>query len=344
VLTLFSLVLAAFASWSGTLPPGSIDPPLTGAVRSVNGGPIADVRVFVSCGALEDSVALDGAGRFELSIDCSESQPHFRIEDPAGRYFPSLPRARDYARAKEPTFLVIPRVWNIASGTHSGRTVAVDLRGATAPSCRPGCSAFFPAEDTLRMSPAGIPFWLEGSLPLRLAYNNEDGIRIDPADSLAFIRVAEALEQDLGRRWFQPTRLTDVFNAPPGDPFGSVIFSIDPHLSTPARANWVAQRGEIVAGVVYFQSPRYIRDRAYAGIVAHELMHALGFGHTCSWRSVVAGETCPGRRANAPTAEDVAHAQLLLRLRTLERIHGIHGSIAAALTGTDLLEPAGRRR
>jgi hypothetical protein len=341
---LFSLFLATFTFWPGLLQPESIDPPLTGSVRSVDGGPISDVRVYVSCGELEHFIALDAAGRFQFSIDCSEAQPQFRIEDPEGRYLPSLPRTRDYARAKEPTFLLIPRVWHINSGTHAGRNVAVDLRGATAPVCRTGCSAYYPAEDTLRMTPSGIPFWLESSLPLRVAYNNEDGIRIDPADSLAFIRVAQSLEQDLGRRWFQPARLTDVFNAPPGDPFGSIIFSIDPQLSTPGRANWVAQRGEIVAGVVYFQSSRYIRHPGYAGIVAHELMHALGFGHTCSWRTVVAAETCPGRRASAPTPEDVAHAQLLLRLRTLERIHGIHGSIAAALAGADLLEPAGRRR
>ena len=124
-----------------------------------------------------------------------------------------------------------------------------------------------------------------------------------------------------------------MFDDPAAERFGSIIVSIDPRLATAGRGNWAAQGGEIVAGVIYLQSVDLIRDQRNAGIVAHELMHTLGFGHTCSWRTVVAADRCPTRRADAPTPDDVAHAQLLLRLRTLERHYGIYGTINATLAG-----------
>jgi hypothetical protein len=124
-------------------------------------------------------------------------------------------------------------------------------------------------------------------------------------------------------------------DGPPGDRLGSIIVGIDPGLETTGRGNWAAQGGEIVAGMVYLKSSRVIRDPENASVVAHELMHALGFGHTCSWPSVMAKESCPRLWEDAPTSDDVAHAQLLLRLRTLERKYGIYGSIAGTLAGMD---------
>lgn len=305
---------------------------LAGVVHAVDAGPVAGVRVYASCGDARDSAVVDSAGRFRIEAPCTAGATALEIVDPAYRYLPALPRIRPRVGGGEPTFLLVPRLWTIASGTHAGSVVAVDLPGATAPACR-GCSAFYSAEDTVNMRPPGIPVWLEHSLPLRVAFSEDDGVTMTERDSVAFMRVAEALQVDLGRRWFQAASEAEVFDDPATEQFGSIIVSIDPGLGTAGRGNWAAQGGEIVAGVIYLQSAALIRDPSYSGVVAHELMHTLGFGHSCSWRTVMAAERCSSRRADSPTPEDVAHAQLLLRLRTLERHYGIYGSVAAAVAG-----------
>lgn len=307
---------------------------LTGVVHTVDGGTPAGARVLVACAGARDSAVVDSTGHFRIAAPCAVPLRAVEIVDPSGRYLPSIPRIRPRIGGGEPAFLLAPRVWKIASGTHAGQSVPVDFVGATTRACR-ACAAFYGAEDTVNMRPPGIPVWLEHSLPLRVAFSQEDGVAMTESDSVAFMSAAHALEVDLGRRWFQAAREEEIFGDPAAEDLGSIIVSIDPGMATAGRGNWAAQGGEIVAGVIYLQSTRLIGNPRYAGIVAHELMHTLGFGHTCSWRTVVAAERCPGRQAEAPTPEDVAHAQLLLRLRTLERHYGIHGSVAAAIAGSE---------
>jgi hypothetical protein len=68
------------------------------------------------------------------------------------------------------------------------------------------------------------------------------------------------------------------------------------------------------------------------GIVAHELMHTLGFGHTCGWRSVVADiRRCPQLLATMATVEDVAYAEVAAELRSLVRAHRGRWGLEAAL-------------
>ena len=305
---------------------------MPGTVHGVDAGSVAGVWVRGACGGAPDSARVGEGGAFRLEGACAGGTRSLEVVDPEGRYLPALVRLRPRVGGGEPVALLIPRVWKIATGTHAGEAVSVDLAGATAVPCR-GCASFYAAEDTVLMRPPGIPVWLEHSLPLRVAFSQDDGVEVSERDSLAFMQVAEALETDLGRRWFQGAREEEVFDDPAAERFGSIIVSIDPGLETAGRGNWAAQGGEIVAGVIYLQSVALIRDQRNAGIVAHELMHTLGFGHTCSWRTVVAADRCPGRRADSPTPDDVAHAQLLLRLRTLERHYGIYGTINATVAG-----------
>jgi hypothetical protein len=307
---------------------------LRGSVYAVDGRELSGVWVHESCGAARDSAVVGAGGDFSLAADCAGRAPSLSLIDPEGRYLPSMPRMRPRVGGGEPVFLLVPRDWTIGSGTHAGSVVDVDLRGATRPACA-GCSAFYGREDTVHMHPPGIPIWLEHSLPLRVAFSEDDGVEVSEADSTAFMRVVESLEEDLGRPWFRASRMTDIMDGPVGDRLGSIIVGIDPALQTTGRGNWAAQGGEIVAGMVYLKSARVIRDPDNASVVAHELMHALGFGHTCSWPSVMAKESCPRFWTDAPTRDDVAHAQLLLRLRTLERKYGIYGTINAALAGME---------
>jgi hypothetical protein len=51
-------------------------------------------------------------------------------------------------------------------------------------------------------------------------------------------------------------------------------------------------------------------------VAVHELLHAIGFGHTRGWASIM-GPNADG--IGSPTAEDVAYAQLLYAISRLQR-------------------------
>jgi hypothetical protein len=86
-----------------------------------------------------------------------------------------------------------------------------------------------------------------------------------------------------------------------------------------SRATWT-QSGELFDVRVTFRDVAVLHD---PHVVAHEMMHALGFGHTTAWRSIV-----NPRDANSlvrVTAEDVAYAELAMHSRvTRERVYTRH--------------------
>ena len=51
-------------------------------------------------------------------------------------------------------------------------------------------------------------------------------------------------------------------------------------------------------------------------VATHEMLHAIGFGHTGAWSSVM-GRSTSG--VDAPTVEDVAYAQLYYAVSQLQR-------------------------
>ena len=88
------------------------------------------------------------------------------------------------------------------------------------------------------------------------------------------------------------------------------------------------QRGMSAAGrtfITYDQSGRIyealvtVGRREYLGesrVATHELLHAMGLGHTRAWASVMGPQ--PGS-LNAASVEDVAYAQLYYAISELQR-------------------------
>ena len=64
-------------------------------------------------------------------------------------------------------------------------------------------------------------------------------------------------------------------------------------------------------------------------VVTHELMHAIGFGHTTAWTSVMG----PPEGVDRPTATDAAHAQLLLAVREAQHQFDAPYGILEAVPG-----------
>lgn len=240
-----------------------------------------------------------------------------------------------------PIFL-IPERWEIRTGVHAGKVVQVDLVGATREECR-GCGSFYrevlgAAHSTL---PPGIPTWPPTAFPLEVAFDRENGGRISARDSASFWRIARSVEEHFGLRLFRPAPLSVVLANVANDGPGSLLVLVDPKLPNVGWGSSVAQSGDILAGAVHFRSAYTFVGAGASEVVAHEIFHALGFGHTCAWRSIVADAgRCRTRQAPAPTAADVAHAQLLWRIRDLEREARVSNTIAAALLGLRTAGPA----
>ena len=233
------------------------------------------------------------------------------------------------------TILLVPHTWRIATGEHAGQEVRIDLPGATGLSCS-GCDAFYGRSlgDERSVVSPGIPTWPPTAFPLDVAFDRDNGARISAADSTSFWRVVRSLEDRFGLRLFRAAALEVVLQNVANDGPGSLLVMVDARLPSIGWGSSVAQSGDILAGSVRFRSARMFDGAGSTEVVAHEVFHALGFGHTCAWRSVVADPArCRSLRSTLPTPEDVAHAQLLWRIRNLEREARVWNTVDAALLG-----------
>jgi hypothetical protein len=230
----------------------------------------------------------------------------------------------------------------------------VDPLAATARPCAT-CSGFWrdAQGDSLPGRAPGIPSWPDSAFPIRVAIDPEVGPRMTPRDSIDFWRAARALEATFGRPLFEPASVDAVLDPPEDDPRGGMLVSLDPTLRGDGWGSSGEQGGDILGAAVLLRSRALLSGPDAEALVGHELMHALGFGHTCAWSTVVSDRRCPGRRAARPSPQDVAHAEVLWAVRRLERRYGVSQTVRATLAALRAAEathlsvthasPSGRR-
>ncbi|HYD53367.1 MAG TPA: hypothetical protein VEA99_12090, partial [Gemmatimonadaceae bacterium] len=161
---------------------------------------------------------------------------------------------------------------------------------------------------------ARVVGWAARRLPLRVGSSRE----LADADTARFWAAAREVERELGMRLFVP--------APPG---GESDLTIRVATGVPGaavtQASW-AGNGDVMEAEILLRGASVLHDRR---VVAHELVHALGFGHTTAWRSIVAPASAPATSWLTP--EDVAWVQLVYRLRETQRRVGAAFGLDAAL-------------
>jgi hypothetical protein len=128
---------------------------------------------------------------------------------------------------------------------------------------------------------------------------------ITAADSSAFWTIIGDMNADFGIDLFRPATIAN------DDPADVIVVDLGTmrEVDGLSRVTW-APSGELFDVRVTFHDASVLHDRR---AVVHEMMHALGFGHTTAWRSVV-----NPRDANRPlrvTPEDVAYAELAMHSR-----------------------------
>ncbi|MGI9042826.1 MAG: hypothetical protein ACR2GK_01735 [Gemmatimonadaceae bacterium] len=220
----------------------------------------------------------------------------------------------------------VDSLWTIRGGSHAGITVRIDVEAAS----REG--RFW------RLSKGyGSPRivgWIPSRLPVAVAFQRGSGI--SAADSAAFWSTLRLLEADLGMHLFEPATL-----ALGGDPEDVVVVGIRARSGSDGLTlvTWDGF-GSLYDARVFLRSRATLHDRR---IVTHEMMHALGFGHTTAWASVM---TPSYHQLARLTALDVAYAQAAIASRAAAEREDMWSRLALAVsrepesfTGYDACEP-----
>jgi hypothetical protein len=185
--------------------------------------------------------------------------------------------------------------WTIPGGSYAGQTVAINTSSAN------GKRSKFWRLSSIN-GKRRIVGWNPSSLPARVAFR--PGLGVTSADSAAFWSILAGMEEDFGMRLFVPALLERG-----SDPDDVIVIDVKSMGNDDGMTlvTW-SSHGSLYDPRVYLRSTSLLRDQR---IVTHEMMHALGFGHTSAWTSVMNVHFGPAR----VTAEDVAYAQHALYSR-----------------------------
>ncbi len=129
------------------------------------------------------------------------------------------------------------------------------------------------------------------------------------------------MEADIGMRLFVPATL-----GANDDPVDAIIVALEATASGEGVTliTWTSS-GDVYDARVFLRSLKTLHD---SRIVIHEMVHALGFGHTTEWASIMNPSTS---RIARLTAIDVAHVQLGLTSRVSAQRQDITRKLSLAL-------------
>ena len=322
---------------------------LRGRVITADGARLDSLRAFVRWRARGDtvvrldSVAVHPTGRFALPLAGEAADSLELIVDAAERgrrtHHPALVRIHRRDAAAEHGIVLLPRTWTIPAGRYAGERVAVRPHLARTPVCR-RCSVFWVRQQLQANGPVRWQGWPVSRFPLRIGFDREHSVPVGAApDSAAFWQAVARVEDAFGMDLFRPVRYAQTLPRHEDDnPDDVVLVVIDPSLGIAGLTTVLGRSGTVEYATVSFQRRGSVLGDVGPELVGHELMHVLGFGHTCSWRSIAADlQRCPELRASSPTPEDVAYAQLFYRVRDVQRASGARWGLEAAVAGERVL-------
>jgi hypothetical protein len=314
--------MTASASAQSVVPDDST---IHGRVLAVDsaGVPLDVVRVILRTPASVDTALVDETGYFAVHRRLPTAGGELLVDDTARvapRFHPVIVHLTPEDAWREVRIALLPTRWTIASGRFAGRTVNIDPERAVGDSERGGRFwRLSRGTEDVGVMPIG---WPVSNVPIPLALiSTKWGRPVSTSDSTRFWEIARSLEQDLGMELFTPLEWD-------GDSIsnGRVIVAVKASLLADGKTYVTWNReGDVYDGAVYFRSASHARSPR---VVTHELMHALGFGHTRAWRSLMNTST---HHIDGPTVEDVAYAQVAVRLRRLQQAEAIQVGVAGTL-------------
>jgi hypothetical protein len=283
---------------------------ITGRFVTADSGPLPDVKLEVRGAGRRDSIAVrDGrfAARFEFPLGDGVTL-HAAPADTA--YHDVAVRVDDERELQDLVIALVPKSFHIESGTYRGHVIAIDAQSAM--SRVSGSAPFWRLVPYSGTGPRKLLGWRDSELPLQIAFARERSSEpITGADSIAFWKIAQRMESDVGRPLFVPANASSDTTR-----LGFIPVEIRPQAAEGHTFVAWAQSGDATQGILIFRRASILRN---PHVVTHELVHLIGFGHSSSWPTV---SQPGGGTQSGLTPQDVAYIQLAYSLRRLQREMG----------------------
>jgi hypothetical protein len=282
-----------------------------GRVITADSGGVEGVHVVASDGRASYEALVDSSGIFVGSLP---SPPAGRVtlrvfsDSSAPRYHTSVVTLDPSAPNEPARVVLVPTHWRIRGGAFDGRDVPIDPVRATT---RYGeGTGYWRLTRHGRLAGRAVS-WATDSFPLRVAFRHERGDpTISASDSVGFWAKATALEQMVGRPLFRPATFEEV-DAPGAD---GILVTVE-HRMSAAGKTYITydQSGRIYEALVTVSQREFLVE---SRVATHELLHAIGFGHTGAWSSIMGPHTAG---IDSPSVEDIAYAQVYYAIARLQR-------------------------
>lgn len=208
--------------------------------------------------------------------------------------------------------VLIPAKWSINCGTFSGHTEEISLEKAYAPA---GDGLEFYYED-----------WFWQHFPRFWAFDRvESNVQFNEADSLAVEATWSRLESALCEDLAKPGSYDQVISE------GGWRIKVQTDLPFPGQGG--GARKDVSAPYLFWGITR-VKEKSFLGsrVQEHELGHTFGFGHTCSWITIM-NTGCTSEVSTGISASDVAYIKLFYAVRKLEVAHNATFGMAEAREG-----------
>jgi hypothetical protein len=308
LISVATLAAVSVASARNPVEPGTYA--FGGRVIPADGGDLTGVRV----------IATDARGSYEAIIDSSgmfvgafSTPPSGRVtlhvfsDSAAPKYHTSTVRLGPGLPASPTRIVLIPMRWRVRGGDFDGRHVDIDPLRATARSTEG--SGFWRVTRRGHFAGRAVS-WVPDSFPVRVAFRHEaSDPTISESDSLGFWRIAEGVERTLGRSLFRAAPFTEIDSGADG-----ILVTVRRGMSAAGRTFITYdQTGRIYEALVTVSRREFLTEER---IAAHELLHAIGLGHTRAWPSVMGPSTGSN---DSPSVDDIAYAQLYYAISDLQR-------------------------
>jgi hypothetical protein len=325
--------------------PTSLAGSLVAATGASTGGLSFTLRTGAAASLQTFTTTADATGAFHLDapLPLAAAEPVTLIVDDGARprvYHPivkQIQAAGAAAAAARP--LLLPELETFTSASYGTSTVAVSLQAAFTRVCddntNANCNSFFPQA----WLGGVVPLWAASDFPIQLAFNHAAATNpITDADSIALWTVIHDMEADVGRTLFKPVNFSSL-PAPDANGFTpkTVLVWVDNTLTGFAGyTNWIWDASQnMIAAKTRVRLNSYLSSRS---LMSHELLHALGFHHTCAWATVMGGYGCTS--AEGITKSDAAGFNLGYQARAAIVASKPTTTFFDALRGEQQLESA----
>ncbi len=208
-----------------------------------------------------------------------------------------------------------PAVVTIPSGLYAGQQVTISLEKARA-GLFDGSFSFYVMNPTAYVGSYT-------SYPVPVAFcRSLSNMQITASDSVAFWTHLNSSNSVFGRQIFKSANESEVCQTQTGI---RVIINTNLTRDGGAVDNWGSR--DYVSGLMQFVSTnRFTLSNFFA---QHEGIHALGFGHTCSWSTIMYTCLAPDNNQTTISKEDVGYILLMMavsdEMRKLNTFYSILG-------------------